>query len=175
MKNTHLVSLLELEVETGRHYREIKKSLQSIPHVDGPKNSMLYDCRLAYKAVYNNPDQLTLSEVQLERQKAETRLAKAKADKIEIEVGKAKGELLPAKDVEMAWGKQIETFRSKLLNMPQKLDSILGHLGNRGEIESVTRDLIYEAMEELSHEPLHFDEANPSHPDSCSSSEINDE
>lgn len=85
-----------------------------------------------------------------------TRLAKAQADKTEIEVQVIKGNAIKSEIVSEVWTKIVMSFRAKMLSMPTKIAQTLHGL-EQPEMESKSRDLIYEVMEELSeYEPSQY-------------------
>jgi phage terminase Nu1 subunit (DNA packaging protein) len=79
-----------------------------------------------------------------------TRLTKAQADKIELEVKVMQGKLLPAEEIESVWSDQVIRMRSKLLAMPVKLSVLLIGKDKQADIEQILRKEIHEALTELS-------------------------
>ncbi len=148
------VTITELESVTGKTYRVIKKRLHNLSTEPGSRSENCYDCRAVIREFAKGDEaaNLTYAEVQLERQKAERRLAEAKAKKIEFQLDLLEKLLYPAEQVEKLWSKLIENFKAKLTQLPPKVALRLSHLGNQAEIEGISQDLIYEALEELSYE-----------------------
>jgi phage terminase Nu1 subunit (DNA packaging protein) len=78
------------------------------------------------------------------------RLARAQADKAEMEVAALEGKLVPAESVEKVWTALTTSFRSRMVAMPGKLAHQLAAIQNPAEAEAFIRKSIYEALDELS-------------------------
>jgi len=78
------------------------------------------------------------------------RLARAQADKAEMEVAALEGKLVPAESVEKIWTALATSFRSRMVAMPGKLAHQLAAIQNPAEAEAFIRKSIYEALDELS-------------------------
>ena len=78
-----------------------------------------------------------------------TRLASAQATKTELEVEVIKGNLIPADHVKEVVDTMLSSFRSKLLSLPTKAAHAVLPLADHAEAESVLRDYVYEALQEL--------------------------
>jgi len=79
-----------------------------------------------------------------------TRLAKAQADKTELEVKQLTGELIPAGIISDEWGDIASTIRSKLLSLPIKIARVAIAAETLKEVEEVTRSEINLVLTELS-------------------------
>lgn len=75
-----------------------------------------------------------------------TRLAREQADKIELQNAAARGELLPAADVEATWAATFRDIRAGMLALPSRLQQRLGHLTAHDvtAIDREIRDLLTE-------------------------------
>ena len=80
----------------------------------------------------------------------EKRWQAARADKLEIEVGKLKGKLVQADEIAKEWNSMILAFRSRLLNIPGSLAKILSETEKPQEVQEILKTAIYEALDELS-------------------------
>lgn len=78
------------------------------------------------------------------------RLAKAQADKTELEVGTLQGKLLLAEDVLKEWQKLLAACKAKLMAIPTKCALQIVSLQEPTEIERFLKRMIYEALTELS-------------------------
>ncbi len=56
------------------------------------------------------------------------RLTREKADQEQLKNAKARGELLPAKEVELAWATVLRDLRAGFLALPGRIHQRLGHL-----------------------------------------------
>lgn len=78
------------------------------------------------------------------------RLLKAQADKTELEAKAMSRELLPVTEVETGWAALAMAFRSRLQGLPTRGAHLAMGLKNFHEIESALRELVHEALNELS-------------------------
>jgi len=90
------------------------------------------------------------TDLQTER----TRLAKAQADRTEMEVGQLKESLIRSDDVIEKWSELISNCRGKLLNTPAKIAHLVIAADEYSEVEQIIRTEIYEALNELSEQPF---------------------
>ena len=86
-----------------------------------------------------------------------TRLIRIQADKRELELKIAQGELIHVDTAMQLWGQVVQSVRSKLLAIPTKLAPLV--LGCKGlsEIKDTVEKQIYEVMEELKNPKLKTD------------------
>lgn len=85
-----------------------------------------------------------------EQKESKSRLLKAQADKAELELEALKGKYIETTEVEFEWSNLLLAFRSKMLNMPSKLASLLAGAGSDfAKLEQILEDEIYEALTEL--------------------------
>ena len=83
-----------------------------------------------------------------ERQ-SKARLNRAKADIAELELSRARGEVVRYEIVKFAWGRVVMAFRSKMLALPTKLPQRLIGLREINQAKKLLDDEIYEALSEL--------------------------
>jgi phage terminase Nu1 subunit (DNA packaging protein) len=81
-----------------------------------------------------------------------TRLTKAQADTVELELAEKDGTLVDATEVVKVWSDYILAARAKLLGIPTKLAYELASIANPLEIEGILREVIDEALLELARE-----------------------
>jgi phage terminase Nu1 subunit (DNA packaging protein) len=79
---------------------------------------------------------------------AKLTLAQANAEKAETANAKARGELIPAGDVEREWSSVLRGVRAAMLALPSRVAQRLGHL-NPHDIAAIDRE-VRDALEELS-------------------------
>mgnify|MGYP002621530350 CR=1 FL=1 len=92
-----------------------------------------------------------------------TRLARAQAEKTEVEIARLKGVLVPAAQVERAWASMIAAARAKLLTLPVRATPLVLPLSEESAIERLLTDMVMEALSELAEAALDDDPdlANP--------------
>ncbi len=78
-----------------------------------------------------------------------TRLTKAQADKVEMEIKVLAGELLPSSLVESIWSKMTSAARQRLLAVPYRMAQAALSAESFQAIEAAAADLIREALNEL--------------------------
>ena len=93
-------------------------------------------------------DGMGVEPVDLHEQR--TRLLKAQADKVEMEVLTLSGGLIPADQVVLAWQQLVAAFRARCLAMTSRLAPQLAGNNDIQAIKVSITDAVYEALEELS-------------------------
>jgi len=78
-----------------------------------------------------------------------TRLTKAQADKVEMEIKVLAGELLPASLVAHVWGGMTTAARQRLLAIPYRMATAALSADSFAAIETAANELIREALNEL--------------------------
>tara|TARA_Y100001951_G_C11256877_1_gene249944 strand:+ start:278 stop:817 length:540 start_codon:yes stop_codon:yes gene_type:complete len=94
--------------------------------------------------------QATETDLHTER----TRLARAQADRTEMEVGRLNESLIPAEQVLMDWSDLASNCRAKLLNTPAKIAHLVIAAESYPEAEEIIRNEIHEALNELAQQPF---------------------
>lgn len=90
------------------------------------------------------------------------RLTSAQADKVELELDVMRGKLLHARDVEREVNNMVSAFRARMMNLPVKAAPLVLPLADLNEAEEVLRDLVYEALMELSnYDPEKYNANSP--------------
>jgi hypothetical protein len=133
-----------LATEFGISHRVLGKRLEDCEPCEIKGRSKLYKIAGVAPAILkmDKPDDLDLTQ---ER----ARLAKAQADKTELQLEVENGNLLPVDEVESVWSDVTTAIRAKLLSLPTRISPQLQDL-SQPEMESVMQEQIYEALEELS-------------------------
>jgi hypothetical protein len=143
------LSLGELSELFGVDADTVKSKLSDLPTITGPYKSTLYPLKEAIGSFFFAGDE-TLQELKLARERAETRLAVVRANKIDMENKKRSGELIEMKVAEQEYGDLIAQFRSKMLVIPNRAALRLAAIRTPGEVEEYLTELIYEALSALS-------------------------
>ena len=130
---------------TGMARETVAKRLSDLePRAEG--NSKRYESKDALPLLYQvegGGDKATI--LMSER----GRLAKAQADKTELEVAQLRGELIPREIVVATWQAFSANARAKLLSLPTKAAHAAITATELHEIEEVLKKQVYEALEEL--------------------------
>lgn len=80
----------------------------------------------------------------------DTRLKRLKADKMEIELQKITGELIPVDDVSIALSEMLSRVKMKILALPTSLSPLISGKQDPVEIQEIIDDNVRSALEELS-------------------------
>jgi phage terminase Nu1 subunit (DNA packaging protein) len=142
------LTLNELGFLTDLDQRNLKKKLAKIVPENGPNGSTLYDLRPAVHAIFLEGDD-SLPALKIQREKAETRLAEAKALKVELENATSEKELVPIAEVRKMYGDLLGNFRTRMLSIPSKAAFVLTHVKTPGEMEAHLTEMIHEALHAL--------------------------
>lgn len=86
----------------------------------------------------------------LTKQEEETRLAKLRADKLEIELAETAGSLVKSEDVATAWVDILSRVKAKLTRIPSALAPLVHGKDTVFEVQETLEDGVREALEELS-------------------------
>jgi phage terminase Nu1 subunit (DNA packaging protein) len=79
----------------------------------------------------------------------DARLARARADKAEMELAEARGQLIPADQIGDAVNSAVQIMRTRVLAIPTKAAPLVG-AKDIPAAEKVIRDQVFEALSELS-------------------------
>ena len=83
-------------------------------------------------------------------QQARTRLTVATADLRELELARAKGDLIEVDLVKILWERLVASFKTKILGIPSKLPQRLIICKDINQIKGLLEQEIFEALSELS-------------------------
>ena len=142
------MSLSELGVLTGYSFPTLKKKLENIVPTDGPQSSLLYSLKDAIQVIYSESHD-SLPELRLQREREETRLASARAKKIELQNAVLEKALVPFEDAERLYADLVTSFKARLLAVPSKAAYTLSSMRDPVDIETFLKELINEALDEL--------------------------
>lgn len=104
--------------------------------------------------VANWLEQVAVTNIQgdtskLDMDEAKRRKTAAEAALAELDLAKARGEVIESATVEKAWSDLILSFRAKVLSVPPKMAPMLIVAGDVAEIERLLDDSLREALTEL--------------------------
>jgi phage terminase Nu1 subunit (DNA packaging protein) len=80
------------------------------------------------------------------------RIAREQADSLEMKNAAARGEMIPAKEVEAQWSDILRMVRSGMLALPSRVQQRLGHLSAH-DLSVLDRE-IRDTLEEISEDPI---------------------
>jgi phage terminase Nu1 subunit (DNA packaging protein) len=145
------LSKSKLSELTGKDRRTIDKVLSGLKPNSVEGRAQLYDTQLVLPLIFE-----VESDRSLDRQLQEEQLRheKGKADKVELEVRKRKGELVEVEDVAKAWEKVLTAVRAELFSIPVKSAHPLAPGMTPAEVKKHLEDAINEALTTLSVESL---------------------
>ena len=141
-----LINIKQITELTGVSRITAAKRCIDLEKIKGVGKEVLYESKDALQAVYGQYKNKEARTLEGER----TRLASAQAEKTELEVEVIKGNLIPADTVEETVNSMVSAFRARMLSLPTKAAPLVLPLADLTEAESIIRDLVYEALTELS-------------------------
>lgn len=142
------LSITQLHEVTGKDRRTIKSNLSGIEPYRTDGRAIIYDTHIALPILLGfGQDEKTVIK-QIDRESL--RLERAKADKIEIEVAKTRGELVAIEDVAKTVEKEYSAVRQQLISIPTKICQELSTIDDPILIKNLIEDSINEALSELS-------------------------
>ena len=94
------------------------------------------------------------SSGELDYTQERAKLTSLQAEKVTLDLQQQRGKLLPLEMVILAWQGQVTNARAKLLALPTKAASQILGMESHVEVEHTIRDIIYEALDELSGDGL---------------------
>lgn len=145
MSQRHL-SINQLAELTGKDRRTIKKKLAGLVAQAGPNNAHLYDAQEALPVLYSSGSS---SDIEKEMAEESLRIERAKREKLEIEVGRLRGDLLPIDTVAKTVEKQYAYVRATVRAIPSKLAKPLSMITDPHDIFVRLSDAVDEALIEL--------------------------
>lgn len=142
-------TLNALAVELGRDRRALAKSLEGLAPDSESKDARGRSARhwrmaRVFEHLAAKPDSLSEDK---------SRLARAQAEKIEMENAVRKGDLAEISIIAEEFGNAVATARSLLLAIPAKIANDLARIKNAAVAESV----MYAAITEVMHQLANFD------------------
>jgi hypothetical protein len=130
---TDFLSYADLERLTGFTYRTIRKRLSDLPSKKEEGREVLFSSKEALPLLFAVSDS---EEWNLSRERA--KLAKVQTEKIELEIGRLRGELVDRKEWLDCWGKALVSFKDKITGVGLRMS---------GEIfQSQSEEVVYELL-----------------------------
>ena len=120
---------LSEQVAHDIHARVLKNKLHSISPEKGGQNSTLYPLKESVDAIYKK-EKTDLAALKLQREKAEARLAEAKAIKVEMENAATEKSLIPLVEAEKTFGDLVVNFKTRLEALPSKATFMIKNMSN---------------------------------------------
>lgn len=142
------LSINQLSQLTGKTRATVTKKLAGLKSQPGPKAALLYDAQEALPVLYAAEGN---SGGSTEKQLAEEslKLERAKREKLEIEVGRLRGELLPIEEIARTVERQYSYVRAQVRSIPSKLAKPLSLMQDPHEIHERLNEAVDEALIEL--------------------------
>jgi phage terminase Nu1 subunit (DNA packaging protein) len=85
----------------------------------------------------------------LNPQAEKARLDKLRADTVELELSRKRGQLLPVDEVSLVWSGQVHTAKSRLMALPTRVSRACLRCKSIREVEALLRDAVYDVLTEL--------------------------
>ncbi len=145
------VSYSELSRLTGKTYRVIRARLESArlkPAESGEKGkSYSWDSVKALEAIYCNvPFAENGFERDIDFEKERARAEKERADKLELENARRRGELLEAAEVGRELSTLLVSFKTKLSGLPSRLSAMVDDSDERRRLFIEAKAIIDETL-----------------------------
>lgn len=145
------VSYSELSRLTGKTYRIIRSRLEAArvkPIESGEKGkSYTWDSVTALEAIYSN---VSFADNGVERdfdfEKERARAEKERADKLELENARRRGELLEAAEVGRELSTVLVSFKTKLSGLPSRLSAMVDDPEERRRLFIEAKAIVDEAL-----------------------------
>lgn len=144
------LSINQLNELTGIDRRTIKKRLTELPIHAQDGRATLYDAHKALPMLYAG-DTAGASPANITNQlrEEELKLERAKREKLEIEIGRLRGELVPIDEVARTVEKEFNFVRSQVRAMPSKLAKPLSMISDPHDVFERISQVVDECLTEL--------------------------
>lgn len=143
----HQLSITQLHELTGIDRRTVKKRLDKLAPIAGPRGAMLYNPQEALPLLYKGSDSPEdASQALLD---AQLRYEEARADKMRLEADKMAGLQVAIEDVAKAIEKEYTYVRATLYAMPSKLAKGLAFEEDAAVIQTQLHAAVDEALAHL--------------------------
>ena len=137
-----VMSITKLSDLTGKDRKTISKRLELLLPVSDDGRGKQYEVKDALPLIYANDDSLRAAE--------QLRYEKARADKMELEVTKRRGELVEISKIAKIVEQEYAAVRAGLLAIPVKLAIPLATINDATEVKNELENAVNEVLEELS-------------------------
>jgi phage terminase Nu1 subunit (DNA packaging protein) len=144
------VSINQLSILTGRDRATITKKL-AVLEVRQVGRAKMYDAQKALPVIYGLADE-DPSQIKERILKEELRERTARADKLETEVAKTRGQLVAIEDVTKEVAKQFTRVRAAILSLPSRLAKPISMETDPNVVKDLLDSAVIETLEHLSAE-----------------------
>lgn len=115
-----------------------------------PKGVTLDEARLAYIHRLRERAAGRAATNGLDLVSERARLAKAQADRLEIELTAKRGDLISLDKAIQGWSDLVNAFRQKMLTLPVRASNAIPDIADRSGAERIITGMMHEALSELS-------------------------
>lgn len=115
-----------------------------------PKGTTLDEARYAYIRRLREQAAGRSATNGLDLASERARLAKAQADKLEIELTAKRGDLISLTEAVKGWSDLVNAFRQKMLTLPVRASNAIPGIADQSGAERIINAMVYEALSELS-------------------------
>lgn len=144
--SARLMSVSQLADITRKDRKTISKRLVDLAAEAGAKGAKLYDSAEALPLIYASDSTDDISKA---LQQEELGIERAKREKLEIEVGRLRGEMLPIDLVAKTVEREYNFIRSNFRSIPSKLAKPLSMITDPAEIHAALTAAVDEVLIEL--------------------------
>jgi phage terminase Nu1 subunit (DNA packaging protein) len=148
-----LVSYSKLTELTGKDYKTIRKRLEiaGIGIVSKtPGKATLWESVSALEAIYRSEaSNKNPAECEIDFEKERARAEKERADKLELENAKSRGELINATAAGLAFEAVLGNFKTKLSGLPSRLSAMVDDTDERRRLFIESKAIVDESLIDL--------------------------
>lgn len=147
-------SINQLAALTGKAAQTVRKRLIGLEPVEKRGAAIIYDTRQALPLIYEAGVGLAdANNYEVEKARSE----KNRADKLEMENAKTRGDFIDRADVIAALQKSFAAVRAKLLAIPTKAAPVVITLGDIPLAQRALKKFIHDALDELAYDGVEVD------------------
>lgn len=146
--NLRYLNMSQLSEVTGVDRRTVKSRLEGVEPYRKNGQAVEYDAREVIPLVIG-VEKADDKNIYKQLQKEQIRTERAKAEKIELEVAKTKGELVSIEDVCRTVGKEYTYVRSSILSLPVKLAKSISLENDPAVCRSMLKQEVDEILKHL--------------------------
>ena len=133
-----LLSITKLVEITGKTSRTVNKRLEKLESIPSERAGILYDSKIALPLIYE------LSGMSPQDEKA--RLDRLRADKVELDIKIATGELVKLDEISDAWVRSGTNTKTKILNVPTKIAPLVIGCKTIPQVKEIVDKALHEAL-----------------------------
>jgi hypothetical protein len=148
MDNTRYFSINQLSQATGIDRRTIKQRLNGLKYQFVNGNGHYYDGHEAFLRIFETEKNHSGIEKKIQRE--QLRIHRAKAETVEIELARLRGELIPIEIIVREYERELSIIRAAYMALPSKAAKQLVTMNQPAEIFEYLKNEINAILEELS-------------------------